>query len=55
MSEFRKISNRQLLRWKFWFWVERKANVKLQHVDREIGAIRVHNAKMFADGYKPSK
>lgn len=58
MDKFRKVSNRQLLRWKFWFWVERKVSVKLQRIDREIGAIRLHNAKIFADNeisYPPRK
>ena len=58
MTEFKRISNRLLYRWKFWFWVERKVSVKLQRIDREIGAIKLHNAKIFSDNeisYPPKK
>ena len=52
MSEFRKISNRLLYRWKFWFWVERKVSVKLHRIDKEMGAIRLHNMKILTDDSK---
>lgn len=54
MTEFKRISNRLLYRWKFWFWVERKVSVKLQRVNREIAAIRLHNA-MNEISYPPRK